>query len=74
MFTWIWVFLLCSWKIKTLFLKLEDQKWQTIKLEHYGDRGNLLKWVEDILSARTQELVVDGTKSTPLPESLKAQY
>ena len=28
MFTWIWVFLLCSWKIKTLFLKLEDQKLQ----------------------------------------------
>ena len=26
MFTLIWVFLLCSWKIKTLFLKLEDQK------------------------------------------------
>ena len=26
MFTWICVFLLCSWKIKTLFLKLEDQK------------------------------------------------
>ena len=27
MFTWIWVFLLCSWKIKNkIFLKLEDQK------------------------------------------------
>ena len=32
MFTWIWVFLLCSWKIKTLFLKLEDQKLQTMQL------------------------------------------
>ena len=31
MFTWIWVFLLCSWKIKTLFLKLEDQKLQTMQ-------------------------------------------
>ena len=32
MFTWIWVFLLCAWKIKTLFLKLEDQKLQTMQL------------------------------------------
>ena len=40
-----------------------------LKLEHYGVRGNLLKWVEDFLSARTQEVVIDGTKSTPLPVS-----
>ena len=33
-----------------------------LKLEHYGVRGNLLKWVEDFLSARTQEVVIDGTK------------
>ena len=39
------------------------------KLEHYGVRGNLLKWVEDFLSARTQEVVIDGTKSMPLPVS-----
>ena len=26
-------------------------------------------WVEDFLSARTQEVVIDGTKSTPLPVS-----
>ena len=40
-----------------------------LKLEHYEVRGNLLKWVEDYLSARTQEVVIDGTKSTPLPVS-----
>ena len=41
-----------------------------LKLEHYGVRGNgLLKWVESFLSARTQEVVIDGTKSTPLPVS-----
>ena len=32
MFTWIWVFLLYSLKIETLFLKLEDQKLQTMQL------------------------------------------
>ena len=39
------------------------------KLQHYGVRGNLLKWIEDFLSVRTQEVVVDGTKSTPSPVS-----
>ena len=33
MFTWIWVFLLYSWKIETLFLKLEYQKLQTMQLK-----------------------------------------
>ena len=32
MFTWIWVFLLYSWKIETLFLKLEDQMLQIMQL------------------------------------------
>ena len=32
MFTWIWVFLLYSWNIEALFLKLEDQKLQTMQL------------------------------------------
>ena len=40
-----------------------------LKLQHYGVRGNLLKWIEDFLSARTQEVVIDGTKSTPSPVS-----
>ena len=30
MLTWIWAFLLYSWKIETLFPKLEYQKLQTI--------------------------------------------
>ena len=40
-----------------------------LKLHHYGVRGNLLKWVEDFLSARTQEVVTDGNKSTHSPVS-----
>ena len=40
-----------------------------LKLQHYGVRRNLLKWIEVFLSARTQEVVIDGTKSTPSPVS-----
>ena len=40
-----------------------------LKLQYYGVRGNLLKWVEDFLSARTQEVVTNGTKSTHSPVS-----
>ena len=32
MYTLILVFLLCSWKIETLILKLKDQKLQTMQL------------------------------------------
>ena len=32
MFTWIWVCLLYSWKIETLFQTLKDQKLQTLQL------------------------------------------
>ena len=32
MFTWIRVFLLYSWKNEKLFIKLEDQKLQTMQL------------------------------------------
>ena len=32
MFTWIWAFLLYSWKIETLFQKLKDQKLQIMQL------------------------------------------
>ena len=32
MFTGIWAFLLYSWKIENLFLKLDDQKLQTMQL------------------------------------------
>ena len=31
MYTWILVFLLCSWKIETLFLKRKDQKLHKVK-------------------------------------------
>ena len=40
-----------------------------LKLKHYGVRGNILSWIEDFLSARTQEVVIEGSKSTPSPVS-----
>ena len=36
-----------------------------LKLKHYGVRGNILSWIEDFLSARTQEVIIEGSKSTP---------
>ena len=33
MYTWILVFLLCSWKIETLFLKWKYKKLQIMQLE-----------------------------------------
>ena len=38
-----------------------------IKLNHYGVRGNTLAWIQDFLSCRTQQVVVDGEKSAPAP-------
>ena len=33
------------------------------KLHHYGIKGNLLRWIEELLVGRTQSVLVDGTKS-----------
>ena len=33
------------------------------KLEHYGVKGNLLRWVEAVLVGRTQTVQVDGAHS-----------
>ncbi|MEW8541896.1 MAG: reverse transcriptase family protein [Candidatus Thiodiazotropha sp.] len=38
-----------------------------LKLNHYGVRGNILRWTEDFVSARTQEVIIEGSKSSPLP-------
>ena len=38
-----------------------------LKLNHYGVRGNILSWTEDFLSVRTQEVVIEGSKSSPSP-------
>ena len=38
-----------------------------LKLKHYGVRGNILSWIEDFLSARTQEIIIKGSKSSPSP-------
>ena len=40
-----------------------------LKLKHYGVRGNILSWIEDFLSARTQEVIIEGSKSSPPPPS-----
>ena len=38
-----------------------------LKLENYGVRGNLLKWVQDFLSGRTQQVVLEGSCSDTTP-------
>ena len=38
-----------------------------LKLKHYGVRGNILSWIKDFLSARTQEIIIIGSKSSPSP-------
>ena len=35
------------------------------KLNHYGINGNLLAWVEDFLTERTQSVVLEGVSSMP---------
>ena len=37
------------------------------KLEGYGISGNVLKWIEDFLSDRTQFVSVNGAKSEYVP-------
>ena len=35
------------------------------KLHHYGMRGKMLEWVQSFLSSRTQEVILEGKKSSP---------
>ena len=37
------------------------------KLHFYGIRGNTLKWIEDFLRNRTQQVVIDGEASSTAP-------
>ena len=36
------------------------------KLDHYGIRGQLIKWIESWLRERTQTVVVNGSQSSPV--------
>ena len=31
-----------------------------IKMDHYGIRGKLLHWMNDFLSERTQQVIING--------------
>ena len=37
------------------------------KLDHYGVRGNLHRWISDFLGGREQQVVLDGSKSRSAP-------
>ena len=37
------------------------------KLEYYGIRGSTHKWINSWLSGRTQQVVLDGQASDPVP-------
>ena len=39
----------------------------SLKLHHYGVRGNFLEWVKSFLDGRTQQVVLDGTTSSAAP-------
>ena len=38
-----------------------------LKLKHYRVRENSLSWIEDFLSARTQEIIIEGSKLSSSP-------
>ena len=37
------------------------------KLKHYGINGNILHWIKSFLHGRTQQVVVEGSYSSPCP-------
>lgn len=37
----------------------------SLKLDNYGVRGNILKWINDFLSGRSQTVVCEGNESPP---------
>ena len=38
-----------------------------VKLCHYGIRGNILAWINSFLSNHSQQVLVEGVKSSPAP-------
>ena len=45
-----------------------------LKLQHYGIRSKLLKWVEDFLYNRTQKVVVSGEESLSVSVTSGVSY
>ena len=39
-----------------------------IKVDHYGIRGKLLDWMNDFLSERTQQVIINGESSSGVPQ------
>jgi len=40
-----------------------------VKLCHYGIRGNILAWIRNFLSNRSQQVLGEGVKSSPAPNT-----
>ena len=45
------------------FDKVSHQR-LSLKLQHYGVRGNIFEWLKSFLDGRTQQVVLDGTASS----------
>ena len=43
-----------------------DHKLLLYKLQYYGIRGNILNWIENFLTNRSQKVVIDGKISNPI--------
>ena len=43
-----------------------------LKLNQFGIKGNILRWIESFLTSRTQQVVLEGATSNQV--SLKGQY
>ncbi|XP_062601422.1 uncharacterized protein LOC134263130 [Saccostrea cucullata] len=48
-----------------VFEKVPDQR-LLLKLKHFGVSGTTVGWIKDLLSQRTQSVVLDGHISSPL--------
>ena len=45
-----------------------------MKLDHYGIRGTTLKWIQNFLIGRTQQVLLDGTHSSTCDKDSGARF